>query len=160
MERFVGMFAFAILDTERGEVALVRDRYGIKPLYYARSGPHVLFASEMKAFMGLLERPQVDRHSLLEWSLYRNVDALTPETLVADVRSVLPGQVIRIWDGQISSSQYYSQIAHVSEERSSGRAPRGRDRRHACDRESGGQAAAGERRAGRYAAERSAPLPG
>ena len=67
--------------------------------------------------MGLLERPQVDRHSLLEWSLYRNVDALTPETLVEDVRSVLPGHVVRISNGAISSKQYYSQIAHVSEER-------------------------------------------
>ena len=117
MDRFVGMFAFAILDAERGEVALVRDRYGIKPLYYARSGSHLLFASEIKALMGLLERPQVDRHSLLEWSLYRNVDALTPETLVEDVRSVLPGHVVRISNGEISSKQYYSQIAHVSEER-------------------------------------------
>ena len=117
MDRFVGMFAFAILDAERGEVALVRDRYGIKPLYYARSGSHLLFASEIKALMGLLERPQVDRHSLLEWSLYRNVDALTPETLVEDVRSVLPGHVVRISNGELSSKQYYSQIAHVSEER-------------------------------------------
>ena len=94
MDRFVGMFAFAILDAERGDVALVRDRYGVKPLYYARSGSHLLFASEIKALMGLLERPQVDRHSLLEWSLYRNVDALTPETLVEDVHSVLPGRAL------------------------------------------------------------------
>ena len=117
MDRFVGMFAFAILDAERGDVALVRDRYGIKPLYYARSGSHLLFASEIKALIGLLERPQVDRHSLLEWSLYRNVDALTPETLVEDVHSVLPGHVVRISNGEISSKQYYSQITHVSEER-------------------------------------------
>jgi asparagine synthase (glutamine-hydrolysing) len=117
MDRFVGMFAFAILDTERGEVALVRDRYGIKPLYYARSGSHLLFASEIKALIGLLERPRVDRHSLLEWSLYRNVDALTPETLVEDVRSVLPGHIVRICNGELSSKQYYSQITHVSEER-------------------------------------------
>ncbi len=117
MDRFVGMFAFAILDAQGEDVVLVRDRYGIKPLYYARRGPHLLFASEIKAFMGLLERPQVDRHSLLEWSLYRNVDALTPETLVEGVRSVLPGHVVRIRNGEISSRQYYSQIAHVSEER-------------------------------------------
>jgi asparagine synthase (glutamine-hydrolysing) len=116
MDRFVGMFAFAILDAERGDVALVRDRYGVKPLYYARSGSHLLFASEIKALIGLLERPQVDRHSLLEWSLYRNVDALTPETLVEDVRSVLPGHVVRISNGEIKSKQYYSQITHVSEE--------------------------------------------
>jgi asparagine synthase (glutamine-hydrolysing) len=117
MDRFVGMFAFAILDAQRSELVLVRDRYGIKPLYYARSGPHLLFASEIKALMGLLERPQVDRHSLLEWSLYRNVDALTPETLVAGVRSVLPGHMVRIRNGEVSSRPYYSQIAHVSEER-------------------------------------------
>ena len=111
------MSRIAKANTERGEVALVRDRYGIKPLYYARSGSHLLFASEIKALMGLLERPQVDRHSLLEWSLYRNVDTLTPEAVVEDVRSVLPGHVVRISHGELSSKQYYSQIAHVSEER-------------------------------------------
>jgi asparagine synthase (glutamine-hydrolysing) len=117
MDRFVGMFAFAILDAENEEVVLIRDRYGIKPLYYARSGPHLLFASEIKAIMEFVERPRVDRHSLLEWSLYRNVDALTPETLVEGVKSVLPGHAVRIRNGEVSSRQYYSQIAHVSQER-------------------------------------------
>jgi asparagine synthase (glutamine-hydrolysing) len=117
MDRFVGMFACAILDAQRSEVVLVRDRYGIKPLYFAQSGPHLLFASEIKALVGLLERQQVDRHRLLEWSLYRNVDALTPETLGAGGRSVLPRHIVRISNGEVSSRQYYSQIAHGSEER-------------------------------------------
>ena len=88
--------------------------------------------------MGLLERPQVDRHSLLEWSLYRNVDALTPETLVEDVRSVLPGHVVRISNGEITSKQYYSPDRPCQRgalQASQGRAPRGRDRRHGRDPE-------------------------
>ena len=157
MDRFVGMFAFAILDDERGDVALVRDRYGIKPLYYARSGSHLLFASEIKALMGLLERPQVDRHSLLEWSLYRNVDALTPETLVEDVRSVLPGHVVRDQQRRdivqtVLLSNHPCQRGAVPA--SSGRSPRRPDRRHGRDPERGGEAAADQRRAGRHAAER------
>ena len=56
MDRFVGMFAFAIpmpsAATSRGPRSLRHQ-----PLYYARSGSHLLFASEIKALMGLLERP-------------------------------------------------------------------------------------------------------
>jgi asparagine synthase (glutamine-hydrolysing) len=58
VERFNGMFAFAIHDQPRARLVLARDRIGIKPLYYARLGDRLLFASEMKA---LLECPLVSR---------------------------------------------------------------------------------------------------
>ena len=51
VQRFRGMFAFAIWDAPRQRLFLARDRYGIKPLYYARVGDLVLFASEIKALM-------------------------------------------------------------------------------------------------------------
>ena len=51
LERLDGMFAMVIADTRRGAVHLIRDRIGIKPLYWTQQGSTVLFASEAKAFL-------------------------------------------------------------------------------------------------------------
>ncbi len=58
LKRFVGMWAFALWDAARGELFCARDRFGIKPFYYARAGGTILFASEIKA---LLAHPEVGR---------------------------------------------------------------------------------------------------
>ena len=49
VDRFVGMYAFAVYDGERDVLTLVRDRYGIKPLYSSTDGGHFMFASALKA---------------------------------------------------------------------------------------------------------------
>src|SRR5215467_10027920 len=51
VRKFNGMFAFAIWDKRSQSLFLARDRYGIKPLYYAQLGKTFLFASEIKAFL-------------------------------------------------------------------------------------------------------------
>jgi len=53
LERFNGMWAFAIFDTCKNELFLSRDRYGVKPLYYAESDGFLHFGSEMKALLAL-----------------------------------------------------------------------------------------------------------
>ena len=113
MERFIGMFAFAIHDRDSGTVTLVRDRFGIKPLYYARTERLIVFASEIKALLTVLDRPKVDQGSLLEWFLYRNVDVLTPETLIEDVASVLPGEAVTIAQGELTRQRWYTPLRHV-----------------------------------------------
>ncbi len=50
ISKFIGMFAFVIYDREKEELYMVRDRAGVKPLYYYRDGGLFLFASELKAF--------------------------------------------------------------------------------------------------------------
>jgi asparagine synthase (glutamine-hydrolysing) len=50
VEKFNGMFAIALLDTDAKKLYLARDRVGVKPLYYYRSSSLILFASELKAF--------------------------------------------------------------------------------------------------------------
>src|SRR5215216_5706639 len=59
LERFRGMFAFALWDARSRELWLVRDRIGVKPLYYSVHNGRLVFASEIKA---LLEDPQQQRH--------------------------------------------------------------------------------------------------
>ena len=90
VERFNGMFALAIWDREARRLFLARDRYGIKPLYYAWVGRTLLFGSEVKA---LLEHPDLarglDKQALVEYLTFQNY--LTDRTLFAGVRLLPPG---------------------------------------------------------------------
>src|SRR5215472_4438132 len=94
--RFVGMFAFAILDTKARSLLLARDFFGIKPLYYVL-GPGVLvFASEIKA---LLELPWVKRRvnptRLFDYLRYGHTDH-SSETLFAEILQLAPAHLIEI----------------------------------------------------------------
>lgn len=97
LERLVGMFAFALLDTAERALYLVRDFFGIKPLYYCRFRTGLAFASEIPP---LLRLPGVSRRVHAE-RLYRNLRfGITDEggqTLFADVQQVPPGHFVR-WD--------------------------------------------------------------
>ena len=112
-QRLDGMFAAAFYDRESGTLSLVRDRFGIKPLYYTRSEGHLLFSSELKALREWKRPLTVDRQKVTEWLLYRNVDALSPGTLIEGVRSLLPGQVVTVRRGSIRSGFFYRTVAHV-----------------------------------------------
>jgi asparagine synthase (glutamine-hydrolysing) len=107
LDRFVGMFAFAIYDRKTDTLTLVRDRFGKKPLYYSQRDGHVLFSSEMKALLAVCEGLTPNRQRLIEWSLYRNVDFGSPETLVDDVLALLPGHLLKIRDGRVEQPQAY-----------------------------------------------------
>ena len=73
VERFNGMFAFAVVDYKRQRLFMARDRYGVKPLYYAFCGSTLLFSSEHKAF---LTHPRfsarVDAAGLMEYFTFQN----------------------------------------------------------------------------------------
>jgi asparagine synthase (glutamine-hydrolysing) len=90
VERFNGMFAFTIWDGHRRELFLARDRYGVKPLYYAVAGGSFIFASEQKA---LLEHPLVKRDldllGLKEYLTFQNI--FTDRTLLKGVHLLPPG---------------------------------------------------------------------
>jgi asparagine synthase (glutamine-hydrolysing) len=116
LERLTGMFAFAVVDATTRELVLVRDRYGVKPLYWTLDRGRLLFASEIKALARHRARNAVDRQCLAEWWLYRNVDALTPETLIEGVWQLLAGQILRLRDGRVSRETWYDPAEQVSAE--------------------------------------------
>lgn len=83
--RFNGMFAFALWDAKEKALFLTRDRYGIKPLYYAFLDGALVFGSEQKA---VLEHPaarrEVDLEALLEYFTFQNI--FTDRTLLEGMR--------------------------------------------------------------------------
>ena len=90
----VGMFAFSAWDVERRELWLGRDRFGEKPLYYARHGAALLFGSELKALTAVPGfSPSVDPDSLVELLRWSCVPA--PLTIFHGVWKVRPGHVVR-----------------------------------------------------------------
>lgn len=95
VSRFNGMFALAIWDRNEQELLLVRDRYGIKPLYYAHVGQTLLFASEIKS---ILQHPsyrtEMDKEGLLEYMTFQNF--FTSKTLFKDVHLLPAGSYMRI----------------------------------------------------------------
>ncbi|HET8654098.1 MAG TPA: asparagine synthase (glutamine-hydrolyzing) [Longimicrobiaceae bacterium] len=108
-ERLRGMFAFVLRDGERRRTLLVRDRLGVKPLYYLRSpaGGTLRFASEIKA---LFADPHVPRAlnagRLSEYFAFRSI--VGEETLFEGVRELEPGTLMVVEDGRCSVRSYWS----------------------------------------------------
>jgi asparagine synthase (glutamine-hydrolysing) len=91
--RFRGMFAFALWDGAAKRLHLCRDRFGVKPLYYARSEQLLAFASEPKALHCVgFTGSEVDPAALCEYVQFGYVSA--PRSLYAAVRTVRPGTVL------------------------------------------------------------------
>jgi asparagine synthase (glutamine-hydrolysing) len=96
LHEFNGMFAFALWDKRLNKVFLVRDRYGIKPLYYTRTASNqVLFASEAKAILAYMEeKPRVDAEGLLEYFTFQNF--FTDKTLFENIKLLPAGSYVEI----------------------------------------------------------------
>ena len=113
LHRLNGMFAFCIWDMENDNFLLVRDRMGIKPLYFTEVKGHFYFASEIKA---LLKVPDFDRktnpqalHDILTFSA-----VAPPATLLKNCFKLGAGQLLRIRKGQVQNPvQWYEVLDHL-----------------------------------------------
>lgn len=104
LSRLNGMFAFAIWDKKKGTLSLVRDRLGIKPIYYGWAGRNFVFGSELKA---LRKAPSwdndIDRYALSLFLRYSHIPA--PHTIYDNTNKLLPGQVFTISLQDVNSHQ-------------------------------------------------------
>lgn len=108
LRRFNGMFAFVILDRQKQELFLARDRYGIKPLYYWSNGATFLFGSEVKSFFAQPAFSAApDLEGLLEYMTFQNF--FTDRTLLKGVRLLPAGSYMRVCvgTGTVESPQVY-----------------------------------------------------
>ncbi|WP_371494729.1 asparagine synthase (glutamine-hydrolyzing) [Kitasatospora sp. NBC_00374] len=105
-ERLNGMFAFALWDPRAEELLLVRDRMGVKPLFYHRTPDGVLFGSEPKAlFAHPLVRPEVDLDGLRELLSF----AKTPgHAVYRGIHEVVPGQVVHVRREGLTARRYWA----------------------------------------------------
>lgn len=101
-----GMFAFAVWDSRSEELFMARDRFGEKPLFVARRGPDLYFASEIKALLRLPGfATSVDLAAVWDYLQYRYVPG--PATLFAEIRKLAPGSCARWKDGAFAESVYW-----------------------------------------------------
>lgn len=100
-----GMFALAIYDFTLDSLFLVRDRFGIKPLYILQEENRIAFASEMKSFKPLPNfKFEADFSKMDEFLLFRN---LINTTLFKNIVNCTPGTYLKIKNGTISSHTFY-----------------------------------------------------
>ena len=106
IHRLRGMFAFALWDAKTGELFLVRDRIGIKPLYYHQRDSQLAFASEIKA---ILEYDRVERalnrQALFDYLGFEFVPA--PNTMFEGVYKIPAGHYVRWRGGQADLTPYW-----------------------------------------------------
>ncbi|HEX6911939.1 MAG TPA: asparagine synthase (glutamine-hydrolyzing) [Longimicrobium sp.] len=109
LTRLVGMFGFALWDRQQRRLHLVRDRLGVKPLYYGRAGSHFLWGSELKALRRhpAFDAP-IDRGSVADLMRFSYVPA--PHTIYAGVHKLLPGTVLTLdtETGETRTRAYWS----------------------------------------------------
>jgi asparagine synthase (glutamine-hydrolysing) len=115
LERLIGMFALAVWDRHDRTLTLVRDRAGIKPLYWARFGDLFLFGSELKALRAHPGwTPRVDRRSVA--SLMRHNYIPAPRSIYEGVSKLEPGTILTVpWRGEPRFERFWDarQIARA-----------------------------------------------
>lgn len=112
LQRFNGMFAFSIWDTQEQRLLVVRDRLGVKPLYYHFKNKVLSFASEIRALMksGLTDK-KMSAAALAEYLQYATVHA--PNTILQDVFMLMPGTILEYKQGVITFSEYWNLNHHT-----------------------------------------------
>jgi len=106
LNRLRGMFAFCIWSARTETLFLARDRFGIKPLFYAFHQGKFVFASEMKAILSDPDfKREVEPEALASYFLFSYVPA--PLTIYPQIRKLLPGHYLTFKAGQVVEKQYW-----------------------------------------------------
>ena len=106
LSRLNGQFAFAIYDRRHETLFLARDRFGVRPLFYAERNGDLFFASEMKALFATGEVPAIPDPKALD-ELFTFWACRPPRTPFLGVRSLEPGCYAMWRGGRLRISQYY-----------------------------------------------------
>lgn len=114
LHRFNGMFAFSVWDTEKKELYIVRDRMGIKPVYFYQGDKNFVFGSELRALLNtdLIPR-KLAADNLSEYLKYQTVHA--PRTMVQNVFLIPAGSYLKIADATVTEHSYWKAEEQVEQ---------------------------------------------
>jgi asparagine synthase (glutamine-hydrolysing) len=114
VERLIGMFAFAAWDRSNRRLTLVRDRLGIKPLYWGEVDGSLVFSSELKALKLVPGwRGEIDRDALASFLRYSYVPS--PNSIYRGINKLAPGTLLEIGEGgEVKQATYWS-LSEVAE---------------------------------------------
>jgi asparagine synthase (glutamine-hydrolysing) len=117
LELLRGMFAFALWDERRRRLFCARDRFGIKPFYYAVIGNLFLFASEAKALLPFLPEIDSDPDALAEYLTFQYT--IGEATLFRGIKQLLPGHALVVEAGSVKVWRYWDVRYHIDFDHSS-----------------------------------------
>ncbi len=117
-KKYNGMFALAIYDKQTQELILVRDRVGIKPLYFYHKNGEVLFSSELKSIQKVRKSHlTLNKKAISLFLQFGFIPA--PFTIYNEVYKVLPGEYIKIHKEQLQKNYFYSITEDIQPETTS-----------------------------------------
>lgn len=116
LQKFRGMFAIALWDGNRREFILVRDRIGIKPLYYTVENGVLTFASEIKAILKVLKRkPEINIRAMYDYLSFLTTPC--EETLFDGIKKMRPAMyMVFSENGQVREERYWDVWDHTHPE--------------------------------------------
>ncbi len=113
LHKFRGMFAIALWDAKRRQLWLIRDRIGVKPLYYSIHHGRITFASEIKALLEDEEQQRGVNEEALYYYLSFNATP-APHTLFSGIQKLAPGTWLRVnEDGHVQECRYWDAWDHT-----------------------------------------------
>jgi asparagine synthase (glutamine-hydrolysing) len=108
LNKFNGMFAFAIYDTINKTVYLVRDRIGIKPLYYIQENNSIIFASDIPAILRILKNgPKENNKTICDYLLFNRV-AHSESSFFLNIKKLQHSHMCTINNGKMHISRWYN----------------------------------------------------
>jgi asparagine synthase (glutamine-hydrolysing) len=107
LSHFNGMWAFAIWDGIKRKLFLARDRFGVKPLYYAITDSYFAFSSEIKPLLLLDSRPLVVNESKLSFFILYGNRMNSTDTYIKNIHSLKASHYMIYTDNSISTKRYY-----------------------------------------------------
>jgi asparagine synthase (glutamine-hydrolysing) len=104
-----GMFAFGLIDLNESSTYLVRDRFGIKPLFYSQKSGRLAFASEVKPLISLpWISKNISEEAILSFIKHSHISS--PRSIFKDIQQVLPGHFLKFKNEQLDDHIFWNPI--------------------------------------------------
>ncbi len=115
MQRFNGMWAFVIYNRKDKTIFASRDRYGVKPFYYALDDDRLVFASEIPPILSVLDKkPTPNYESIFDYLVFNRTDH-TENTFFEGIKKLQHGHQLMIADNKVSISKWYDLRTNLKE---------------------------------------------